>query len=150
MIQQIGISYSGQPRGGCRFSIRQSLPSPEYALLGLPLRPLEATCGYDTHPRIAMSQLARESSIGPGRTDARNSFAAPAFYRIADVMRITALSRATLYRRIADGKFPAPIHLGGRACGWTPAALQTWIDDPEGYTAPATPAIAAQRGRICS
>lgn len=64
--------------------------------------------------------------------------AAPAFFRIADVMRITALSRATVYRRIADGIFPPPVHLGGRACGWTPAALQAWIDDPGGYHAPRT------------
>lgn len=62
--------------------------------------------------------------------------AAPAFFRMADVMRITALSRATVYRRIADGIFPAPVHLGGRACGWTPAALRAWIDDPGGYRAP--------------
>ena len=61
---------------------------------------------------------------------------APAFYRIADVLRITALSRATLYRRIADGKFPQPVHLGGRACGWTPDALQAWIKDPQGYVVP--------------
>ena len=63
--------------------------------------------------------------------------AAPAFFRIADVMRITALSRATVYRRIADGIFPVPVHLGGRACGWTPKALQAWIDDPGGYRVPA-------------
>ncbi|WP_082321784.1 helix-turn-helix transcriptional regulator [Variovorax sp.] len=66
----------------------------------------------------------------------REGAVAPAFYRMADVLRITALSRATLYRRIADGKFPAPVHLGGRACGWSPDALQTWIDDPQGYVAP--------------
>lgn len=60
----------------------------------------------------------------------------PAFYRIADVLRITALSRATLYRRISARKFPQPVHLGGRACGWTPEALQAWINDPQGYVAP--------------
>ncbi|WP_260602476.1 helix-turn-helix transcriptional regulator [Variovorax sp. MHTC-1] len=59
----------------------------------------------------------------------------PAFFRMADVIRITALSRATLYRRIAGGKFPPSVHLGGRACGWPRAALQDWIDDPEGYVA---------------
>ena len=70
-------------------------------------------------------------------TDASKAMtAAPAFFRIADVMRITALSRATVYRRIADGIFPAPVHLGGRACGWTPAALQAWIHDPGGYRVP--------------
>ncbi|WP_338404896.1 helix-turn-helix transcriptional regulator [Achromobacter xylosoxidans] len=60
---------------------------------------------------------------------------APAFYRLADVVRITALSRATIYRRIAEGRFPRPVHLGGRACGWTPAALQAWIDNPQEYRA---------------
>ncbi|MCY1241771.1 Prophage CP4-57 regulatory protein (AlpA) [compost metagenome] len=57
----------------------------------------------------------------------------PAFFRMADVVRITALSRTTVYRRIAGGKFPPPVHLGGRACGWPRAAIQRWIDDPEGY-----------------
>lgn len=59
--------------------------------------------------------------------------AAPAFYRIADVIRITALSRATIYRRIAEGRFPRPVNLGGRARGWTPTALQEWIENPEEY-----------------
>ncbi|MBN9475858.1 MAG: AlpA family phage regulatory protein [Burkholderiales bacterium] len=58
---------------------------------------------------------------------------APAFYRIADVVRLTALSRATIYRRIADGRFPRPVHLGGRACGWVPDELQAWIDAPGEY-----------------
>src|SRR5665213_1641625 len=61
----------------------------------------------------------------------------PAFLRMRDVLRITSLSRATLYRRIAARRFPAPVHLGGRACGWSTAALQDWISDPEGYCAPA-------------
>lgn len=57
----------------------------------------------------------------------------PAFFRMADVVRITALSRATVYRRIAEGRFPPPVHLGGRACGWSPSDLQRWINDPQGY-----------------
>lgn len=59
----------------------------------------------------------------------------PAFYRLPDVLRITGLSRPTLYRRIAASRFPRPVHLGGRACGWAHAALQDWIADPEGYRA---------------
>jgi len=61
------------------------------------------------------------------------SKAAPAFYRLRDVVRITALSRSTIYRRIAEGRFPCPVHLGGRASAWPSAALQQWIDDPETY-----------------
>ena len=66
--------------------------------------------------------------------------AAPAFFRMTDVMRITALSRATVYRRIADGKFPSAVDLGGGACGWTPAALQAWFADPGGYQVHGLPA----------
>ncbi|MBK7115915.1 MAG: AlpA family phage regulatory protein [Proteobacteria bacterium] len=51
-------------------------------------------------------------------------------------VRITGLSRPTIYRRIAAQRFPAPVHLGGRACGWPSVALQSWISDPEGYCTP--------------
>jgi prophage regulatory protein len=63
------------------------------------------------------------------------SKAPPAFYRLRDVMRITALSRSTIYRRVAEGRFPAPVHLGGRASAWQCASLQLWIDNPEEYRA---------------
>ncbi|MNV73413.1 Prophage CP4-57 regulatory protein (AlpA) [compost metagenome] len=63
------------------------------------------------------------------------SKAPPAFYRLRDVIRITALSRSTVYRRITEGRFPAPIPLGGRASAWPSEALQAWIDDPNAYRA---------------
>lgn len=66
------------------------------------------------------------------------SKAPPAFYRLRDVIRITALSRSTVYRRISEGRFPAPVHLGGRASAWPSEALQAWINDPDAYRA-ATP-----------
>jgi prophage regulatory protein len=61
------------------------------------------------------------------------SSVSPAFYRLRDVMHITALSRSTIYRRIAEGRFPAPVHLGGRAAGWPRTSLQQWIDSPGDY-----------------
>lgn len=65
-----------------------------------------------------------------------NCLPTPAFYRLPDVLRITGLSRPTLYRRIAACRFPRPVHLGGRARGWAHAALQDWIADPESYRPP--------------
>lgn len=62
----------------------------------------------------------------------------PAFYRLADVIRITALSRSSIYRRIAAGEFPPQVSLGGRATGWRRAALQEWISDPSGFRPLAT------------
>ena len=57
----------------------------------------------------------------------------PAFYRLVDVIRITALSRSSIYRRIAAGEFPPQVSLGGRAMGWRREALQSWIGDPSGF-----------------
>lgn len=57
----------------------------------------------------------------------------PAFYRLADVIRITALSRSSIYRRIAAGEFPPQVSLGGRATGWRREALQSWVGDPSGF-----------------
>ena len=64
---------------------------------------------------------------------ASSSDAEPAFYRLSDVTRITALSRSSIYRRIAAGEFPPQVSLGGRATGWRREALQTWIGNPSGF-----------------
>ena len=94
--------------------------------------------GTENAPCMFHSQeWAGMSSVSP----------APAFFRIRDVLRITALSRPTLYRRIAARRFPPPVHLGGRACGWPSAALQAWITDPEGYCAPEEPHTLVSRKR---
>jgi prophage regulatory protein len=37
------------------------------------------------------------------------------------------LRRSTLYQRIADGSFPAPVRLGGRAVGWIEAEITEWL-----------------------
>jgi len=50
--------------------------------------------------------------------NAPNSTAAPAFLRLRDVIRISALSRSTIYRRIAEGTLPAQVALGGPASAW--------------------------------
>lgn len=66
-------------------------------------------------------------------TTAPSLYAEPAFYRLADVVRITALSRSSIYRRIAAGEFPPQVSLGGRATGWRREALKAWITDPSGF-----------------
>lgn len=39
----------------------------------------------------------------------------------------TGLSRSTIYAKIADGHFPAPINLGLRAVGWIESEIDAWI-----------------------
>lgn len=79
--------------------------------------------------------------------DGHDTAPPPAFLRIRDVLRITALSRPTIYRRIAAGRFPAPVHLGGRVCAWSRIALQTWISDPDNYRATKTCDVIVRRPR---
>jgi prophage regulatory protein len=41
-----------------------------------------------------------------------------AFVRMAAVMRLTGLGRTTIYRLMAEHKFPAPVRLAKRAIAW--------------------------------
>jgi prophage regulatory protein len=47
--------------------------------------------------------------------------------RLPTVKARTGLSRSTIYLRIAEGSFPAPVSLGGRAVGWIEAEVNGWL-----------------------
>ena len=49
------------------------------------------------------------------RQDSSSEGLRPAFYHKKGAIRITSLSRPIIYRRIAAGRFPAPIKLRDRA-----------------------------------
>jgi prophage regulatory protein len=61
-----------------------------------------------------------------------------AILRRPQVSEETGLSRTSIYRRIADGTFPAPIPLGqhSRCVGWRRGDIDAWLLDPAGYRAP--------------
>lgn len=48
--------------------------------------------------------------------------------RLYDVVELVGLSRATVWRRVREGKFPAPIRLGQRAVGWRARDVRAWIE----------------------
>ena len=50
-----------------------------------------------------------------------------AIQRLPAVKAITGLSRSTIYLRVAEGTFPKPVSLGGRAVGWLEAEIQDWL-----------------------
>jgi len=39
------------------------------------------------------------------------------------------LRRSTLYQRIAEGTFPAPVRLGARSVGWLAHEVERWLAD---------------------
>jgi len=47
--------------------------------------------------------------------------------RLPAVKVSTGLSRSTIYLRVAQGTFPEPVSLGGRAVGWLEAEIQEWL-----------------------
>jgi prophage regulatory protein len=49
--------------------------------------------------------------------------------RLPDVMRMTGLSRSSIYAAVAEGRFPAPVRLGVRAVGWPRESVEQWIAD---------------------
>lgn len=52
-----------------------------------------------------------------------------AILRLPEVERMSGIKRTAIYERIADGKFPKPVHLGVRSVGWLQSEIQEWIRD---------------------
>lgn len=48
--------------------------------------------------------------------------------RLPEIKARTGLSRSTIYLYIAEGRFPKPIALGGRAVGWLDSEIDDWLD----------------------
>lgn len=49
--------------------------------------------------------------------------------RLPDVKARTGLSRATIYRLIGIGEFPAQVKISERAVGWDEEKIQEYIAD---------------------
>jgi len=49
--------------------------------------------------------------------------------RLPALKELTGLSRSTIYLRISNNEFPAPISLGGRAVGWVEADVNNWLEE---------------------
>lgn len=50
------------------------------------------------------------------------------FRKLPEVVRMTGLSPATIYRLAREGKFPRPIKLGERASAWDLSAVLEWME----------------------
>ena len=50
-----------------------------------------------------------------------------ALLRTPDVLSMLNVSRATLWRMVADGRFPAPVKLGPQLRAWRRADVEAWV-----------------------
>lgn len=52
--------------------------------------------------------------------------------RIPEVLRLTGISKATIYRWIGRGTFPPPVNPGGsRMISWKSDTIEEWIESRE-------------------
>src|SRR3546814_15918842 len=49
--------------------------------------------------------------------------------RFKEVQHRVGLGRSTIYRWMAEGKFPKPVQLGGYAVAWAQEDIDAWIGD---------------------
>ena len=54
--------------------------------------------------------------------------------RLNTVLDRTGLSRATLYRKVADGTFPRQVRIATRCMGWRESAINDWLRNPMFYS----------------
>lgn len=47
--------------------------------------------------------------------------------RLVEVRRLTGLSKTTIYRLAAEGRFPKPMRLGWRIAAWSAAEVDAWL-----------------------
>ncbi|WP_372281728.1 AlpA family transcriptional regulator, partial [Vibrio sp. 10N.286.51.F4] len=49
--------------------------------------------------------------------------------KIKEVMKKTALSRSSIYRKISEGSFPKPAPIGERAVAWLDNEVEEWMTE---------------------
>jgi prophage regulatory protein len=57
----------------------------------------------------------------------RGADMAAEFQKLPKIKARTGLSRSTIYARVSDGSFPAPVKIGQRAVGWIASEVDAWI-----------------------
>lgn len=57
------------------------------------------------------------------------------FYSVGEVEAITSLSRSTIYRKMAEGTFPASVPISQGRVGWERRAVDEWCEARLGVVA---------------
>ena len=53
----------------------------------------------------------------------------PRLLKLTDVLKVTTLSKSSIYLYINSGKFPQPISLGARGVAWIESEINDWINE---------------------
>jgi len=66
-----------------------------------------------------MADLSQQAMAAPRRVSR--------LIRLKEVQHRVGLGRSTIYRWMAEGRFPKPVQLGGHAVAWTQEDIDEWI-----------------------
>ena len=72
--------------------------------------------------------VSKEAIVGEGvAKGATETRRVTRLIRLPEVQHRVGLGRSTIYRWMAEGKFPKPVQLGGYAVAWSEAEVEAWI-----------------------
>ena len=69
-------------------------------------------------------ELVVGEEINKGATEPRR---VTRLIRLPEVQHGVGLGRSTIYRWMAEGKFPKPVQLGGYSVAWAENEVEAWI-----------------------
>jgi prophage regulatory protein len=80
---------------------------------------------------IALSGLCNRQKHPAGGS--ATMLVADRIVRMKTVLARAGLSRSTIYRKIAEGTFPAQVRISVNGAGWRESDIDRWIADPAGW-----------------
>jgi prophage regulatory protein len=51
------------------------------------------------------------------------------YIRIAQLIKLIPVSRASIWRKVKDGTFPKPVKLGDRITAWDMKDIEAWLTE---------------------
>jgi len=106
------------PRGHRPLSLRPTLLGPNSSRQCPDYRPTLAHACQRSRPMRPLSPSKTQGDAAEAQAEM--------FVRMPTVVRMTGLGRSTIYRLMAEDKFPAPVRLAKRAVAWRRVDLERW------------------------
>jgi prophage regulatory protein len=102
--------------------VKPTLPDiPQQTSFALEVEPINANGVPGSSPPIAIGrQRSRRASTSYPPATGR-------LLRRREVALLTGLSRSSLYRLMATGDFPGPVHISSNAVAWPESEVHDWI-----------------------
>ena len=83
--------------------------------------------GRKRPPRAGRTNRSRRTTDQPMEPMEQSTNPPTRILRLAEVLARTGLSRTTIYKWMAEERFPRPVPLGTRCRGWIESELEAWF-----------------------